>query len=577
MPDERPRVTRGSLTHAVAGTARPLSVGWCRSQRHLPDSADVTNGRGEMRYGRLIWKGLCARLAKRQPEPQVEAQNYTISCWNCLGEFDALGAVWCSHEPTNPTKLCPFCLRCFCDASEQYKKAFWRNAPARVLEEIQTLAKSKDRIGDILIRMKKVTIPQLLEALAEQKHSGKKLGEVLVAKGLVQQADLDAALRTQGVQTLADTKGVAYAARPVWEQSNPEAILQYILTLAARRGASDVHIEPKEDAVSIRYRIDGFFFRVDPIPKSAQAAFTDKLFEAFRLDKRREGRPQSARSTTRLADTDFDLIAQTLPTTHGVSATIKLVNRSTFIKDFATLGLEIEDRVHLMEELRSSFGLVLVTSPAFNGSGTTGYSILNYLVHAQRDVVSLEAPIHWRMDGVRQVEVETGMRGLRMEEALRSVIAVRPDVIVVSSIPDRETATLVAQLATSILVVALSPAQTAGQAISAFMALGVAPPMVTSALTTVTCQRLIRRVCVICRQPADAPAAQTLSLHGIAPEEAQSLTFFRGKGCPTCNKVGYRGRQAVFEVMTVTPEVRGGIQKSVGEVQPDIKRTIDRL
>ena len=489
----------------------------------------------------------------------MEAQNYTISCWNCLGEFDALGAVWCSHEPTNPTKLCPFCLRCFCDASEQYKKEFWRNAPARMLEEIQTLAKSKDRIGDILIRMKKVTIPQLLDALVEQKNSGKKLGEVLVAKGLVQQADLDAALRTQGVQTLADTRGVAYAARPVWEQSNPEAILQYILTLAARRGASDVHIEPKEDAVSIRYRIDGFFFRVDPIPKSAQAAFTDKLFEAFRLDKRREGRPQTARSTTRLADTDFDLIAQTLPTTHGVSATIKLVNRSTFIKDFATLGLEIEDRVHLMEELRSSFGLVLVTSPAFNGSGTTGYSILNYLVHAQRDVVSLEAPIHWRMDGVRQVEVETGMRGLRMEEALRSVIAVRPDVIVVSSIPDRETATLVAQLATSILVVALSPAQTAGQAISAFMALGVAPPMVTSALTTVTCQRLIRRVCVICRQPADAPAAQTLSLHGIAPEEAQGLTFFRGKGCPTCNKVGYRGRQAVFEVMTVTPEVRGGI------------------
>jgi type IV pilus assembly protein PilB len=118
---------------------------------------------------------------------------------------------------------------------------------------------------------------------------------------------------------------------------------------------------------------------------------------------------------------------------------------------------------------------------------------------------------------------------------------------------------LIAQLATSILIVALLPAQTAGQAISALMALGVPPPMASSALTTVTCQRLIRRVCVICRQPADAPAAQTLSLHGISAEEAQNLAFFRGKGCPTCNKVGYRGRQAVFEVMTATPEVRGGI------------------
>jgi hypothetical protein len=156
------------------------------------------------------------RYARQEAQKFVaEAQNYTVSCWNCLGEFDALSAVWCSHEPTNPTKLCPFCLRCFCDASEQYKKAFWRSAPARMLEEIQTLAKSKDRIGDILIRMKKVTIAQLLEALVEQRHSGMKLGEVLLAKGAVQQADLEAALKTQGVAALADTKGVAYSSRPV--------------------------------------------------------------------------------------------------------------------------------------------------------------------------------------------------------------------------------------------------------------------------------------------------------------------------------------------------------------------------
>jgi type IV pilus assembly protein PilB len=489
----------------------------------------------------------------------VDGEGYLITCWNCLGEFDALAAVWCSHDPMSPTKLCPFCLRCFCDASEQYKKAFWRKAPQRLQDEIQTLSKAKDRLGDILIRTKRVTIPQLLDALVEQKRTGKKLGELLVEKGLVRQEELDAALRSQGMQSLSDTQGVAYAASPVWENSSPDSIIQYILTLAAKRGASDVHIEPKEDAISVKYRIDGFFFRVDPLPKRIQQAFTQKLFEIFKLDLRLEGKPQTSRTTGRLAEGEFDLVTQTLPTSHGVSVTIKLVNRATFIKDFATLGLEIEDRVHLMENLRASFGLLLVTSPAFHGSGTTGYSIMNYLVHAQRDVVSLEAPVYWKMDGVRQVAVESDARGLRMEDTLRSAMAVRPEVIILSSIPDRGTAELIAHLSTSVLVVALLPAQTAGQALTAFLAMGVSAPLASTCLTSVTCQRLIRRVCPICRVPAEPPAPQTLALHGISAPEAQTLRFFKGKGCPSCNKIGFRGRQAVFEVMAITPEVRGGL------------------
>ncbi len=372
--------------------------------------------------------------------------------------------------------------------------------------------------------------------------------------------DLDAALRSQGMEPLSDTRGVAYAASPVWENSAPDSIIQYILTLAAKRGASDVHIEPKEDAISVKYRIDGFFFRVDPIPKRIQAEFTQKVFEVFQLDPRLERKPQTSRTTGRLADGDYDLVTQTLPTSHGVSVTIKLVNRATFIKDFATLGLEIEDRVHLMENLRAAFGLILITSPAFHGAGTTAYSLMNYLVHAQRDVVSLESPVHWKMDGVRQVAVESDARGLRMEETLRSVMAVRPEVILLSSIPDRGTADLIVRLATSVLVVALLPAQTAGQAISSFLAMGIAAPVVAACLSTVTCQRLIRRICPICREPAEPPAPQTLALHGIGPQEAQTLRFFKGKGCPTCNKIGYRGRQAVFEVMAITPEVRGGLE-----------------
>jgi type IV pilus assembly protein PilB len=494
----------------------------------------------------------------------VSVETYLTTCWNCLGEFDALNAVWCSDDPKNPTKLCPFCFHCFCDASERYKREFWRHAPPRLQEELQTLSKSKDRLGDILIRMKKLTTPQLLEVLVEQKRTGKKLGEILVERKLVRQDDIAAALRSQGVSPLTDTMGMAYAASPVWEQSGPDAIIQYILSLAARKGASDVHNEPTEEAVSVKYRIDGFFFRVDPIPKKFQPSLTQKLFEAFRLDSSREGRPQTSRTTGRLAEIDFDLVAQTLPTAHGVSATIKLINRSTFIKDFMTLGLEVEDRVRLVEELRNSFGLVLVTGPVFNGANTTAYSLMSFLVQGQqRDVVSLEAPVHWPLEGARQVEVESDDKGLKMEETLRSVVAVRPEVIVLSAIPDRATGQLATQLASSILVVGQFPANTASQGVNAMLELGVPPQLLSGSLAAVTCQRLVRQICKICRIEAEPPAPQTLANHGLGPEEAAGMKFFRGKGCPTCNKVGYRGRRAIFEILTGAPEVRAAVQSSL--------------
>jgi type II secretory ATPase GspE/PulE/Tfp pilus assembly ATPase PilB-like protein len=484
---------------------------------------------------------------------------YIVSCWNCLGDFDAISAVWCSDDPKNPTKLCPFCLRCFCQASEKYKQEFWRTAPPRLHQEIQTLAKSKDRLGDILIRMGKLTTTQLLEVLAEQKKTNERLGDILVKRKLVKPEDVQAALKTQGVSTLADTHGVEYAASPVWENSDPTNLIHYIFGLAARKGASDVHIEPKEDAISVRYRIDGFFFRVDPIPKDFQGAIFHKFCDMFSLDSSKPNRTQSSRLTTRLNDVEYDLVLQTLPTAHGTSVAIKLINRATFVKDFATLGLELDDRVRLMEELRAQFGLVLITAPVFSGAGTTAYSVMSHLVQGERDLASLENPILWRMEGARQLDVESDSRGLRMEETLRSVVAIKPEVIMLSAVPDAATALLMSQLASSILVVGVMAAQSAAQAISAFAALGVPTQLLSGTLAAVTCQRLVRQICRICRQPAEPPAPQTLAHHGIGAEEAATLQFFRGKGCPSCNKVGYRGRRALFEVLTGAAEVRSAV------------------
>jgi type IV pilus assembly protein PilB len=494
---------------------------------------------------------------------RVASEAYPVTCWNCLSEFDALAAIWCSCDPKTPTKLCPFCFKCFCESSETYKKDFWRSAPPRLLEESQTLSRSRDRLGDILIRTGRITTPQLLEMLVEQKRTGKRLGELLVEHKLVTPETITSALQSQGVNPLTDTRGAAYASKPVWEQSAPEAIIEYVLSLGARKGASDIHIEPAQDGIGVKYRIDGFFFRVDSIPKRFQPALTQKLFDYFKLDASRPRRPQTSRCRGRLDDGDYDLVVQTLPTAYGVSATVKLIDRSTFLKDFSNLGLELEDRVRLIEQLRQPSGLILLTAPVFNGAHATSYSIMNFLVQGQRQVVSLETPVYWDVEGARQVSVETDGATPAMAETLRSVIAVRPEVVMLSAIPDSATAQLATQLASSVVVIAVLPATTAAKGIGAFLSLGVPAPLVSAALTAVTCQRLVRQICRVCHERASAPSPQTLALRGIDAQEAQTLTFSRGRGCASCNKVGYRGRRAIFEVFTTAPEVRSAVINSL--------------
>ena len=488
------------------------------------------------------------------------AAGYLVSCWNCLGEFEATGAVWCSDDPKNPTKLCPFCLQCFCEASAEYKQAFWRKAPAQLVEELQTLGKSQDRLGDVLIRMKKIQTPQLLDALVEQRETGRKLGEILIARGLVTRDDVDSALRSLGMNRLNDTRAGEVGAT-YWQQSTPDGVLDYLLVLGARKRASDVSLAPEPDQIAVRYRIDGFSFRVDPIPRSFEDSLERALFAMFGLDPTRRTRPQSGRSTARLGEDDYDLVIQTVPGSQGLSSTIKLINRSTFIKDFSTLGLEMEDRVRLVEEVRSGLGLILITSPAYDGASTTAYSVMSFLAQGQRDVLSIESPIQWTVDGVRQVDAEIGPDGPKMEQTLRAMAAVRPDVLMLSAIPDGPTLLLAAQLASSRLVIAKATAASAARGLVGLRELGAPAPLLAGSLGLVLGQRLIRTLCRICRVEAEPPPANTLEAHGIDRDEAEKLVFYKGKGCPTCNTIGYRGRRAIFEAIPSSPEVRTALEQ----------------
>jgi type II secretory ATPase GspE/PulE/Tfp pilus assembly ATPase PilB-like protein len=162
---------------------------------------------------------------------------------------------------------------------------------------------------------------------------------------------------------------------------------------------------------------------------------------------------------------------------------------------------------------------------------------------------------------VRQVEAETGPQGPKVEETLRAMVALRPDVLMLSAVPDYGTAVVAAQLASSLLVVGQATAASAARGLVAVRELGVPPQLLASSLGLVLGQRLVRTICRICQAPAEAPSAQTLAAHGIDRDEAQGLSFFRGKGCPTCNTIGYRGRRAVFEALTASPAVRSALER----------------
>ena len=527
---------------------------------------------GTLSQGRESGQRSATALIRKELSSSLEPWPWRTSspAGTASGSSTPLGAVWCSDDPKNPTKLCPFCFRCFCDASASYKQEFWRHAPPPLVEELQTLSKSQDRLGDILIRMKKITTPQLLEALVEQRETGRKLGEILIDRCFVSREDVDAALRSQGSTRLTDTKAGADAGAVYWRQSSPDGVLDYLLALGARKRASDVSLEPRAEHVAVRYRIDGFSFRVDPIPKAFEGSLERALFAMFSLDPARRGRPQTGRTTARLGEDEFDLVLQTVPGPQGSSATIKLVNRR-----------------HVHQGLRDP-------RPRDRGPGAPRRGDPLRRRPRPRHLPRLQRGRHHR---VRDHGLpRPGPEGRALDRVARPVDDGRGaaggggegppgpegggDAAGDGGGPARRADALRRprlRHGAPRLAARLQPARgrggprpaSAARGLVALRELGVPAPLLAGSLGLVLSQRLVRTICRICRAPAEPPAAQTLAAHGIDRDEARSLAFFKGKGCPTCNTIGYRGRRAVFEALPASPEVRLALEqgRSAAEIE----------
>lgn len=493
---------------------------------------------------------------------------YTVRCWNCLNDFEAVEAVWCSCDPKHPSKLCPFCLSCFCPADAAYKRSFWDGAPQSLKDEVSMLERSLDRLGEILIRNQKLKTPQLLQALQEQERTGGLLGKILLEKRLVTQSDIDEALRHQGYQPLVDTQGLEVTPAPSSASSTAGEILEHLLGLAARKGASDIHLEPTESELAIKLRIDGLFYKIKPLRIDALVPMLSRINELFGLDSNREDLPQRGRAHLELEGHDFDLLVQTLPTRLGTSITIKLVDRRFFLKNFTALGLTPADQLFLVRALDAPSGLIMVTSPPYNGAMTTSYSLMDHVAKSERKVVSIERSIQWEVPYVHQMEVNQD-KGVDFAAALRSVAAVKPNVVFLLELNDRTTANLACQLATTLLVITTFPAFGAAESVYRFLELGTQPSLLARSLSLVMNQRLVRRICPQCRDEGSRADPSKLGSYGISLTEAKSLRLFKGRGCPDCNRLGYRRRKGLFELIVVDEHFRKRLlgQPTLAEIE----------
>jgi len=493
---------------------------------------------------------------------------YKVRCWNCLNDFEAVEAVWCSCDPKHPAKLCPFCFSCFCPADASYKRDFWDGAPQALKDEVSMLERSLDRLGEILIRNQRLKTPQLLEALQVQERTGELLGKILIEKELVTQNDIDDALRYQGYQPLVDTRGLEVTPAPASSNASPSEILEHLLGIAARKGASDIHLEPTDTELTVKLRIDGLFYKIKPLRIDALVPMLARVRELFGLDAEGEELPQRGRAHLELERHDFDLLVHTLPTRFGTSITIKLVDRRFFVKNFTALGLTPADQLFLVRALDAPSGLIMVTSPPYNGAMTTSYSLMDQIAKSERKVVSIERSIQWEVPYVQQMEVNHD-KGLDFAAALRSVAAVKPDVVFLLEINDRVTANLACQLATTLLVVTTFPAFGAAESIYRFLELGAQSSLLSRGLSLVMNQRLIRRICPQCRDEGSPADPEKLGGYGISVNEAKTLRLFKGRGCSDCNRLGYRRRKGLFELITVDEHFREKLtdQPTLAEIE----------
>lgn len=332
-------------------------------------------------------------------------------------------------------------------------------------------------------------------------------------------------------------------------------LVQLIITEAIQLRASDIHIEPFEDRVRIRYRIDGVLVERDSPPKRLLGAIMSRIKILAKLDIAERRRPQDGRIKITVGEKQLDLRVSVMPTNHGQTVVMRILDKDSIKVGIRQLGLAEQDFKNFKNLIRRPNGIVLVTGPTGSGKTTTLYAALNELNRPDVKIITAEDPVEYYLPGINQVEVKHGI-GLDFAKIIKAMLRQAPNIILVGEMRDSETAGMGIQASlTGHLVFSTLHTNDAPGAVTRMVDMGVPSYLVASSVIAVLAQRLVRVVCAKCKAPYSPPEA-ALEAAGITPEMAKKATFMKGRGCSNCSKSGYRGRLGIFEMMLMTSKIR---------------------
>jgi type II secretion system protein E len=344
-------------------------------------------------------------------------------------------------------------------------------------------------------------------------------------------------------------------------------LVNLLIDGALAADASDIHIEPFEDSLRVRYRIDGLLYDQEAPPRRLQAALTSRIKIMAEMNIAERRLPQDGRiRVTAPGGRRVDIRVSTVPTIHGESIVMRLLDRSSVFLPFDQLGFPPRTAAAFETLIHRPYGILLVTGPTGSGKTTTLYAALDKINRPDLKIITVEDPVEYQLRGVNQIPVRPKI-GLSFASGLRHIVRQDPDVIMVGEIRDLETAEIAIQAAlTGHLVFSTLHTNDAPGAVTRLQDMGCEPYLVSSVLSGVLAQRLVRRICQSCRAPDHPDPAELL---GLGVTDPTGVELFRGKGCDECRGTGYRGRTGIYELFRITEETRGLIVKRVpaGEIR----------
>jgi general secretion pathway protein E/type IV pilus assembly protein PilB len=332
-------------------------------------------------------------------------------------------------------------------------------------------------------------------------------------------------------------------------------LVSLLIMEAYRHRASDIHLEPLDKRFRVRYRIDGVLHEVSSPPKRLQSPILSrvKIMATMKISEKRL--PQDGRIQVRVHGRELDLRVSTVPSNHGESIVMRILDKQNLALGLPKLGFFADDQQSFERIIASPDGIVLVTGPTGSGKTTTLYACLSHINRPDRKIITVENPVEYQMTGINQVQVNEDI-GLTFGAALRSILRQAPNVVMIGEIRDKTTATIATEASlTGHLVFSTLHTNDAPSAVTRLLDIGVKPFLVASTLRAVMAQRLVRCICEDCREPYTATNAELKLLGPLAPQVAEAQ-LSRGRGCNRCNLTGYSGRKGIFEIFGVTEEIQ---------------------